>query len=108
MSDSTAYLTQVLVAIAKACRPHSPVKGRDWADIRWAKGIPSFKAATSALARSGLIHRRGLFAKPSPLGYELVARWREAEAARRRRPPLWAQVLRDPESAFDGIGDKSP
>jgi hypothetical protein len=106
---STAYLTQVLVTIAKECRPNSPVAGRDWANVKPRGGrIAAFDAALSALTRAGLIHRRGWLVKPSPLGYELVERWRTAEAVRRRRLPLWAPVRPDPESAFAGIGDKSP
>jgi hypothetical protein len=104
---STAYLTQVLVTISRGCRPNSPVAGRDWASVKpCGDRIPAFDAALAALARAGLIHRRGWLVKPSPLGYELIERWRTAEAARRRRLPLWAPVRRDPESAFAGIGDK--
>jgi hypothetical protein len=106
MPEPTAYLTQVLVMIAKACRPNSPVAGRDWADVQ-PRGAPirGFKAALAALAHSGLIHRQGWRVKPTPLGYELVDRWREAETAMRRRPLLWAPVRPDPESAFADVGE---
>lgn len=98
------YPVQVLVTVAKECRPNSPKPERAWMRAMPMRGIPEFGNALSALLRDGLLQRKhGFRVKPSPAGYALVGQWKAYRRELRVRPILFDPVRFDPRmSDFAG------
>jgi hypothetical protein len=84
------YDIQVLVAVAKACRPNSPKPERAWTKVFPLPGIPEFGNTLSALVRRRLLQRKSFDRlKPSPAGYALVGEWKANRRDLRARPVVY-------------------
>lgn len=90
------YLLQVLVAVAKGCRPNSPYAARAWLRVFPIHGLPEFGDALGALVRHGYLLRGPCnTVKPSEKGYECVTGWKRQRAALRARPVLYDRLIWD-------------
>lgn len=88
------YDVQVLVAVAKACRPNSPTPERAWTKVYALPGFPEFGNALSALQRRGLLQRKSYDrVRPSPSGYALVGQWRAYRRTLKERPVLFDPII---------------
>lgn len=98
--DLNSHPMQILLVIAKGCKPNSPFPDREYMNLKPYDGlpVPSLNSARAALAKAGLVIEKPYSAwkvKPSKLGYVLVERWKEARNARRARPVLFAPVTKE-------------
>jgi hypothetical protein len=90
------YEMQVLLAVAKGCKPNSPYPERAWLRVKPLWGTPEFGNALSALVRKGLLQRKhGYRVKPTPEGYAVVYRIKAQRKAMRERPVLFTRRVWD-------------
>lgn len=92
-----SYEMQILILVAKNCRPNSPKPERACWKPTPLYGVPEFGTALSVLIRDDLLLRRhGYRVKPSPLGYKLVGQWKAYRLELKRRPVLYDRCIWDP------------
>jgi hypothetical protein len=94
-----SYHLQVLVCIAKHCKPNSPKPRRAWTYVEPIYGVPEFGNALSSLVRQGLLIRNGYRVKPSQAGYMVVGHYRAYRRELRKRPLLFAPIIWEPRLA---------
>ena len=96
--DFESYPMQILIVIAKECRPNSPYPDRTWMNLKPPHGIriPELSRARLALVRSGLVIdaiKDSWKVRPTPLGYVLLESWRQHRKRLRERPILYDPVV---------------
>lgn len=94
-----SYHMQVLVTVAKHCKPNSPKPWRAWTRVEPIYGVPEFGNALGSLVRQGLLMRDGYRVKPSPAGYQVVALYRANRRELRKRPILFSPLVWEPRMA---------
>lgn len=100
------YDIQVLVAVAKACRPNSPKPARAWTRVFPLPGVPEFGNTLSVLQRRGLLHRKSHDrVRPSPAGYVVVGEWKVYRRESRKRRVLFDPVVFGPHINWVGLND---
>lgn len=91
-----AYQMQILLEVARGCKPNSPKPERHWFRARPIYGTPEFGNALSALIRRGLLQRKhGFRVKPTAEGYALVYRMKAYRQTMRERPALFTRRVWD-------------
>jgi len=98
------YHVQVLVAVARGCKPNSPYPYRAWLKVKPLHGVPEFGNALGALVREGFLLRERLRVKPSVKGYDLFASWKTHRRELKRRPILYDQVIWEPRLCDSTLG----
>jgi hypothetical protein len=92
-----SYDMQILIVVAKACKPNSPKPDRVWWKPYPVYGIPEFGNALSRLIRDGyLLRRHGYRVKPSPAGYKLVNDWKIRRRELKSRPIIYDPIIWEP------------
>lgn len=96
------YLTQILIAVAKGCKPNSPIEDRVWFSMRPPSGltIARLRPAIDALVKAGLLvrDRKAIWrVKPTRVGYVLVEDWKRDRLAMRARPVLFSPIIKEQE-----------
>ena len=95
-----SYEMQILVVVAKGCRPDSPKPERAWWKPTPIYGVPEYGTALSVLIRDGFLKRKhGYRVKPSPEGYKLIGEWKVYRLELKRRPILYDPVIWEPRIA---------
>ena len=93
------YEMQILVVVAKNCKPNSPKPERAWWRPYPVYGIPEFGTALSVLIRDGyLLRKHGYRVKPSVTGFKLVNDWKAYRKELKRRPILYDQIIWEPRA----------
>jgi hypothetical protein len=91
-----SYEIQILVLVAKNCRPNSPKPERAWWKPTPLYGVPEFGTALSVLLRDDLLLRKhGYRVRPSVTGYKLVGQWKAYRHELQRRPILFDRCMWD-------------
>lgn len=89
-----SYEIQILVLVAKNCRPNSPKPERAWWKPTPLYGVPEFGTALSVLLRDDLLSRKhGYRVKPSVEDYRVIEQWKIYRRELKRRPILFASVI---------------
>jgi hypothetical protein len=106
-----AYLAQILITVAKGCKPESPIEDRAWVSMKPPYGltIAPLRPALDALVSAGLLTRdKGSVwrVKPSRVGYAFVESWKEDRRAMKTRPILFAPVIPEPPTILDQRQDR--
>lgn len=95
-----SYEIQILLVVAKNCRPNSPKPERAWWKPTPLYGVPQFGTALSVLLRDDLLLRKhGYHVKPSPAGYKVIGQWKAYRSELKRRPILYDPVIWEPNIA---------
>lgn len=100
------YDIQVLVAVAKDCRPNSPKPARAWTRVFPMPGIPEYGNTLFALQRRGLLQRKSHDrVKPSAAGYVVVSEWKVYRREFKKRRVLFDAVVFGPHLNWTGLND---
>lgn len=101
-----SYDIQVLVAVARDCRPNSPKPARAWTRVYPMPGVSAYGNTLSALQRRGLLHRKSHNrVKPSPAGYVVVSEWKAYRLEFKKRRILYDLIVFGPHINWIGLND---
>lgn len=94
--NSEDYQMQILLEVAKGCKPNSPYPGRAWVRVKPLWRHPEFGDVLCVLIRKGLLQRKhGFRVKPTAEGYSVIYQLKAQRQALRARPALFTRLVWD-------------